>query len=71
MRSYLWEVILTTPEKKIVEVYERKKCNAWITQIIKRSFWSKNSPFYKIYRKHQANEVDLEEARNVLAEDIE
>ena len=66
-----WEWLLTYDETKLIDAFNKGHANCIISQFLKRQFHSRNSPFFKLYRKRQETEVDLIEAKDVLAEDIE
>lgn len=71
LRGNLWLWLMTYDESRLVDAFVRGHINCLCTQFLVRQFKSKNSPFYRTYRKRQKNEVDLEEARNVLDEDFD
>lgn len=71
LRQELWLWLMTYKEEKLLDAFRRKHINAIITTFIRLQFKSRHSPFYKVYRKKQKDEVDLLEAVDVPSKDIE
>lgn len=55
----LWLWIFEYDITKLSDAYENRHINALITRWLQNQFHSKNSPFYKRYRKWQALEEDI------------
>ena len=55
----LWLWLFEYDISKLSDAYENKHMNALITRWLQNQFHSKNSPFYKRYRKWQAIEEDI------------
>lgn len=71
LRQWIWLFIMTYDERKLLDAFRKKHINAIITTFIRLQFKSRHSPFYKVYRKKQKDEVDLLEAVDVPSKDIE
>ena len=57
----LWLWLFDYDIAKLSDAYENKHLNALISRWISNQFHSKNSPFFKRYRKWQALEEDITE----------
>ena len=71
MRQEMWLWLMTYEEAKLLSAYNQGHINALISHYLRNQFHSRNSPFFKRYKKQQEREDDLLEARNLVTEDIE
>ena len=64
MRQNIWLWLLTYDIRKLsakerVELHFKAHLNALVTRFISTQYWSKNSPFHKVYRKMQSLEDEI------------
>lgn len=54
-------IILNYPSDKLNDVVKKHHENAWITAVLLRTLYSKNSQFYRTFRKFSSITDDLDE----------
>lgn len=59
MHQNIWLWLMTYDLAKLSDAYERHHINALVTAYIGRQYWSKNSPFFKVYKKMQSLEDEI------------
>lgn len=66
----IYLILLEYNKEKIIEMYENKQLNFFLTRVIKNQWMSNTSPFFKKYRKYY-DVVDGNVQGNVDVEDDE
>lgn len=54
-------IILNYPEDKLNDIVSKHHENAWITAVLLRTLYSKNSQFYRTFRKFSSMTDDIDE----------
>lgn len=54
-------IVLNYPQDKLNDVVAKHHENAWITGVLLRTLYSKNSQFYRTFRKFSSITDDLDE----------
>lgn len=58
--------LLEKPDEKVEELYETATLPFFIIRMVKNNIFSSNSPYYRIYKKHENNTVALDERFNSI-----
>lgn len=58
--------LLLKDEEKIVNLYETKQLRFFIVKMAKNNLFSKNSPFYKTFKKNANLTVDIDDFKDKL-----
>jgi len=64
LAQMIYEILLTYDETKIIDLYEHGQLGFFIVRIVKNQYFSRNSPFYREYRKFNRGGVTLDNAKN-------
>ena len=56
----IYLILLEYDKEKIEDIYNKNQINFFISRIITNQAFSKNSPFYLIYKKWDLNKEDLD-----------
>lgn len=59
MRQNIWLWLLTYDIRKLADAFTNRHLNALVTRFISTQYWSRNSPFHKVYRKMQSLEDEI------------
>ena len=54
-------IVLSYPQDKLNDVVSKHHENAWMTAVLVRTLYSKNSQFYRTFRKFSSITDDLDE----------
>ena len=54
-------IVLSHPQDKLNDVVSKHHENAWMTAVLVRTLYSKNSQFYRTFRKFSSITDDLDE----------
>ena len=54
-------IVLSYPQDKLNDVVSKHHENAWMTAVLVRTLYSKNSQFYRTFRKFSSMTDDLDE----------
>jgi len=65
----IYLILLQYDRKKIVEMYENKQLNFFLTRVIKNQYYSSTSQFYKLYKKQY--ELQDENKNNYIGLDAD
>ena len=58
--------LLSKDEEKIVNLYETNQLRFFIVKMAKNNLFSKNSPFYKTFKKNANLTVDIDDLKDKL-----
>lgn len=69
LEQEIYAILLEYDSDKIIDLYNKKQLKYFIIGVIQRQYFSKNSPFYKVYKKYynmMDNEINnLVEKNNI------
>lgn len=58
--------LLQKDEEKIINLYETNQLRFFIVKMAKNNLFSKNSPYYQVFRKNTNTTVDIDDLKDKL-----
>lgn len=69
LAQMIYEILLTYEEAKIIDLYEHGQLGFFVVRIAKNQYFSRNSPFYREYRKFNRGGVTLDNSKKYETQD--